>query len=256
MDELERKTSSHFQPGIASETVTEELKQEVISLYQPKKIEFTAQKTFYKNNFEIAGNTLNLNGVRNMYYSMSSVTKLRNKYQEETSSNYDLVIMTRPDVLLRQPFPIDIFVERAKASRFRNCIFSAPFLRSGAMRSNKLRVFDEKAPACDVLFMGQQENMNVFSKISDTDDFYLIDDYAHSKGRAEPIFSNFLIANNLSMKFITYFGPKNWKIQREFEYKRNKDLIEDSMDEFNQSRKYFSMAIKSLLGTLKKNKLD
>ena len=250
-DEVERKTPSHVESKITPKLVTEEIKKEVTELYNPKKIEFTSQIDFYDDEVEVAGNRFNLNGIRNMYFSMSAVTKLRKKFQEESGSQYSLVVMTRPDALLREQFPLDMILERTKAKRFRKCIFSAPYLRRGAMRAKKLRIFDEKAPGSDVLFMGKAEDMDCFSDIADTDDFYFFDDYLYNEGKGEPIFSNYLIENNLTLKFITYFGPKNWKIQREEVYKAGKNYFLDFKDELYQSRKHFAMSARMLFKSLR-----
>ena len=237
-DELERKTKSHSTTSIKSLDLDENKKKEIKTLYKPKKIVFDQQIQFYPPEKVDKHHGFSMNGIRNMHYSMAQSCKLRNEYEANNKVKYDLVIVIRPDIYLREDFPIKNIISRLNKTHLQKSIFSAPYLNQNILLK-KAHILDNVSAAYDVFFMGTQESIDIISTISDSDDFYASND---AERWGEPQFANFLIKNQLNQKFITYIAPKCWHIQRTHNIS---DCEQDDFKvEMKLARKYFKSAIK------------
>ena len=88
-------------------SINEEIKKDVMKLYSPKKI-FVGHQDIRDDivvRSEITDKHTSLKGMNYMFESLSQANQLRKQYENETGISYDLIIATRPDIALFEPFP-------------------------------------------------------------------------------------------------------------------------------------------------------
>ena len=110
--------------------------EKVLALYKPKSILFENQiecedKIIIE---KIANVKRSIKGCINNSYTIFKVNELRQKYEKENNIKYDWVIQTRPDILFKSPFDIDLLLEPYQRFSFdvpQNAFFYAsnPFNR-------------------------------------------------------------------------------------------------------------------------------
>lgn len=118
-DELDSvQKMPHYEKGntFAGKTLTEEQRQKVLDLYKPKKIiiepqiELTSEQKdiVTSSNYDMKLATV----FRNISHTFCSVNTLRQKYEKETGNQYDLVIVTRPDIIFYDKLNLTPFYEK------------------------------------------------------------------------------------------------------------------------------------------------
>jgi 2-polyprenyl-3-methyl-5-hydroxy-6-metoxy-1,4-benzoquinol methylase len=87
---------------------TENIKDQIISLYNPKKLviekpkEFTLTPLMKQRILEHR----DVNGIISMFYKVEHCNSLRKEYEAETGVKYDVVIKFRTDIFVEEPIPI------------------------------------------------------------------------------------------------------------------------------------------------------
>tara|TARA_R110002124_G_scaffold271467_1_gene440348 strand:- start:243 stop:1001 length:759 start_codon:yes stop_codon:yes gene_type:complete len=79
---------------------SKEMESEVIDIFKPKSSEFKVQKEFADEISAIDSilDTQTAKKVFSMFYSRKKVCELRKKFEKENNTNYDVVVLCRPDL--------------------------------------------------------------------------------------------------------------------------------------------------------------
>ena len=181
-------------------------REKVLALYKPKSILFENQiecedKIIIE---KIANVKRSIKGCINNSYTIFKVNELRQKYEKENNIKYDWVIQTRPDILFKTPFDIDLLLEPYQRFSFdipQNAFFYAsnPFNRGMVLDSRLIC-------GSDLIYFSTPENMNKatalyqnFDKNIDINNFYCFEvwwmDFWKKQG-LEPIMINYLFGKD------------------------------------------------------------
>ncbi|WP_300703657.1 hypothetical protein, partial [uncultured Brachyspira sp.] len=140
--------------------ITEKIKNQIIEIYNPKKILITEQIDVEDNELKIKVNDINISYkvIVNMAYTKYMVNKLRMEYSKDNNIKYDYVITTRPDILFKTEFIIDDFLKLFTDNNIpipNNAIFYGykPFAR-GLVEYKYFLV------GSDIIYFAKEETMN------------------------------------------------------------------------------------------------
>jgi len=160
-DTLDHSTKAWHQLNEGRDTVylcPEKIKEEITRTYNPKRLKIETQKPvdmgLFKTNY---GQEYSLFGIHSMLHGMEEVNKLRFEYENTNKINYDYVIFTRPDILLKQNFDIKNFTKSFSSEESSDCIFVCGVVY-GENNSilHDLRLIGGK----DLLFFGSSSSIN------------------------------------------------------------------------------------------------
>jgi hypothetical protein len=114
-----RKTSGHS-------IDQSQFENKIQSIYSPKIIKIGHQVPEDLGTFKAPNSrTLSIYGIKSMFYSMEQANKLRERYEFQSKTEYDYVLMIRPDILLKKRLRIEqftnLFSEEEKADAVFSC---------------------------------------------------------------------------------------------------------------------------------------
>ncbi len=164
-DELDSHTKSWDNKHDIEGVLTDYHKQLINDFYHPKAIKIEHQKL--KSEIIIKSKVDNksgsLNGMRYMFHSMNEVNNLRKKYETETGTKYDIVIVTRPDVALFNPLEIQKTLSEAKLMNLdlNKCRFFAGLY--GDANTNVRLIISRVS---DILFFGKPNVIDKYIQVN------------------------------------------------------------------------------------------
>lgn len=116
-DETEPSTFAWHKGRSEKKTVDDEVVRNLNGFYAQKGIEVEHQEKWPNERIVestyMKGFRFSTAGLHFMFYSMSKANQLRIKHEKELGFNYDLVIVTRPDVQLKRDLDINKIIEQA-----------------------------------------------------------------------------------------------------------------------------------------------
>jgi hypothetical protein len=97
---------------VASEPVPDNIIQQIYTIYNPIRLELQRQKTFDEKNYNERKliDAVPQHGLSRLYSIMRSVL-LKKEYEIENNFVYDVVVCTRYDFMLMEPFAFDIVTD-------------------------------------------------------------------------------------------------------------------------------------------------
>ena len=124
------------------------------SLYSPKKIKIEHQVPEDLGTYEASSSrTLSIYGIKSMFYSMEQANKLRESYEFQSKTEYDYVLMIRPDILLKKRLRIEQFTNLFSEEEKADAVFSCGHNSKPIV--NELRFIG----AIDVMFFAKPQTM-------------------------------------------------------------------------------------------------
>ena len=142
-----RKTSSHS-------IDQSQFENKIQSLYSPKKIKIEHQVPEDLGTYEASSSrTLSIYGIKSMFYSMEQANKLRESYEFQSKTEYDYVLMIRPDILLKKRLRIEQFTNLFSEEEKGDAVFSCGYNSKPIV--NELRFVG----AMDVMFFAKPQVM-------------------------------------------------------------------------------------------------
>ena len=182
-DELDHNTITYRNLGsnFMQEKISENEIQKIYKLYNPKKLLIEKQKDCKEKTInQKMGTKQSIKGCFNMAHSLYQGSNLRREYAKENNIKYDWVIVTRADILFKNPYRIDDFLNIYSLYGFeinKNSLFYS--LHQFARGKIKERRF---LGASDLIYFANEENVNKatslcenFYKNIDFDDFYCME---------------------------------------------------------------------------------
>jgi hypothetical protein len=169
--------------------VTDAIKNEVISYYNPKKllIEHQIETDDYKLYERLDRRGFSYKAILNLTYTVYKSSELRHEYTRETGIVYDYVIVTRPDILFYKPLSLNDFLssyEKYKTEISNNGLFFSHLFFSD-LANDKFPVYDNQFIATvDLVYFGTEEVIDkatgVFLKLSKESKQTLEEIYYHN----------------------------------------------------------------------------
>tara|TARA_Y100001938_G_scaffold138511_1_gene204120 strand:+ start:95 stop:796 length:702 start_codon:yes stop_codon:yes gene_type:complete len=192
-DENEAKTKSHHNEHMDVKKFSEDEKNEIKNIYNPKNIIIETQIV---DDYDTTcpNNEINADGQRNMIKSLFMVNQLKKQYEIENNFTYDVVLKMRPDILLMRKFK-DMEIKN-------NSIFIA---------GNKLGYPNELSSykALDILGYCDSQTMDVVCDgYNHFEKFWMKTDYEHSA------FIDYLLDRKIDINIMKYMYNIDWRILR------------------------------------------
>lgn len=101
----------------SSSSIRETNKDELKSLYKPRKINIEDNCIIEHQGLFNPQKTMTLRAIKAMLYAQKQVNNLRLEYQEETNTEYEWVITLRPDVMPLTPLELNDYKEEPEFER-------------------------------------------------------------------------------------------------------------------------------------------
>ena len=109
-DKIDHNTTVWHNYHVTSNDGPEKLKSDIINTYNPKKICMESQNPVDMGCVTANGYQISKFGIKSMLYGMSMANDLRKQYQKETGVEYNVVIVTRPDIILHKPLVLEKYI--------------------------------------------------------------------------------------------------------------------------------------------------
>lgn len=128
-DESEVKTVSWHQQRTKMKSIDSSIMDTIKKKYNPKKFYIEHQDVYPKERIiespYINGLRSSTAGIYWMFYSMKKANEMRKQYQKESGTEYDIVLVTRPDVRFLNKLDINKIITQAKVIGLKmdNCRF-------------------------------------------------------------------------------------------------------------------------------------
>lgn len=151
---------------------------------------------------------IDIYAMKNMLYSMQQANHLRKLYQQKKNIKYDIVICIRPDIYLKSPIPLDLFLSEMSVlgASLKNKRFCA--VNYNKRQKNYILSTDL---ASDIITFAEQDTMDaIISALSQID-------FVKEQKRfwnPESFYSAVLEERGISSYAITYNYRDNWEIMR------------------------------------------
>ncbi len=194
---------------INSHNIVDDIKK----IYAPKKllIEDQKQEKIGKAK-KLINKNINIDSIKSMYHSMTSVNNLRLSYEEETSTKYDFVIMLRPDLYFRKPFIIEDYFKDIDPHIIEETVFTAG-LPLGSLYSSFKSI-----EAADVFFFARPYLINKIYSVENIA-VSLAEEIVVTTPSIEYLLAKSIKNAGYTMILINYIYKKDFSIIRPFNIK-------------------------------------
>lgn len=194
-DEYERSTDSWH----ISEILCEKVKS--------TDIEFI--KDLFPNLYFLIENQNNIDksekrGLLRAHESLRKSLLLRN---HNIHGNYDIVIITRPDILFNKDIDVETLSELVKDKYFENRLIQASY----NYPTSSLWMNDSYGGR-ECLMFGNQNSINKLAKMESDEEITQVPKFVHRTGEA--VFDNLLLSCGLGSEIIKISAPDFWVIKR------------------------------------------
>ena len=162
-DETEPSTFAWHKGRSKKKAVDDKVKKQIDDLYSPLKIAIEHQEKWSNEAIieskYMKGFRFSTAGVHFMFHSMSKANQLRTQFESENGFNYDLVVVTRPDVQLKNDLDVIKIIEQAKVLELD--LGKCRFFASSPITMSYSAAFYTNEPN-DLLFLGTPKVINTY----------------------------------------------------------------------------------------------
>ncbi len=172
-DETESRTKTYYKSKNPNQKVDDKTLEKINSLYRPKKLKVEKQEFLQDKEFALLSNSkvkISTVGIHFMMHSLNESNKLRELYQAETDTEYDLVLCTRPDIEFFSPLNMDKILSQSKIIGLDE--ETSLYTACNPCGSQDDLMFIENL-ATDLIMLGKPETVNKFIQVNQnlTEDF-------------------------------------------------------------------------------------
>lgn len=176
-DELQHRTVTWYDQGDQCDKVDDAYIEKIHEYYDPKSLLIESQvmpeDDIVLQSHVISDAVMSLTGIKYLFYSQYKANELRKEYQKKTNTEYDYVLVIRPDVLLKNPLCIEAYITQQEfvSGNADRCRFCANNIDSHSQMPILLR----SICATDILYFGRPEVVDqtclFYEKIKNNNDF-------------------------------------------------------------------------------------
>lgn len=209
--ETESKTKTWHKEKCALQTVDKNTLDRLKTYYNPKEIKVEAQQIppadLERGCLHNKGvNPISAAGMNFMLHSQKQVNFIRKQYQKKHNTQYDYIVMIRPDVRLNTPLPFEEWNrEISETIDYPSRICAV----NGSVKPQNITFISDLAS--DIFYFAKPEDMDMIIAAFDKINFF---DTQIPMWNPESLITNTLFKNGIATLNLFYYLERDWSIIR------------------------------------------